>query len=84
MPTAEKSKYAFDDVLEVQNAPLAIADTRGKIIWYNNSFKKNFKQGRIKGYSVPKLFALNEDEYLSKLNSHNSFEIGRASCRERV
>ncbi|GBD87000.1 Wide host range VirA protein [bacterium BMS3Abin03] len=73
MPTAEKSKYAFDDVLEVQNAPLAIADTRGKIIWYNNSFKKNFKQGRIKGYSVPKLFALNEDEYLSKLNSHNSF-----------
>ena len=73
MPSDEISKYTLDGVLEVQNAPLAIADERGKIIWYNNSFGQNFKQGNIKGKSVSKLFALNEDEYNSKLNSTNSF-----------
>jgi signal transduction histidine kinase len=67
------SKHAPEDILGLQNAAVAIADSNLKIAWYNQSFKKNFGPGRIKGISITSLFSISETKILSSTKSKNSF-----------
>lgn len=74
MPPDDIFKYATENLLSIQNAPLALTDAQGKVVWYNQSFKKNLnKKGRIKGNSVSAIFSINEPELLVKLSSQKSF-----------
>ena len=67
------SKFATEDLLGLQNAAVAIANSSLKITWYNQSFKKNFGPGRIKGISITNLFSISEEKILSNTKSNNSF-----------
>ena len=58
MPDDILSVYKAEELLAIQNSPVAIADPDQKIVWYNQGFKKNFGGGRIKGSSIPNLFSL--------------------------
>lgn len=63
------SKCAAEEFLALQNAAIAIAKNNLKIAWYNQSFKKNFGAGRIKGLSITNLFSISETKILSNLKS---------------
>jgi len=67
------SKYAAEEFLALQNAAVAIANNDLKIAWYNQSFKKNFGAGRIKGISITNLFSISETKILSNIKSKKSF-----------
>ncbi len=67
------SKYAAEEFLALQNAAVAFAKNDLKIVWYNQSFKKNFGAGRIKGISITNLFSISETKILSNIKSKKSF-----------
>lgn len=67
------SKYAAEELLALQNAAVAIANNDLKIAWYNQSFKKYFGDGRIKGISITSLFSISETKILSNIKSKKSF-----------
>ncbi len=67
------SKYAAEELLALQNAAVAIANNDLKIAWYNQSFKKYFGAGRIKGISITSLFSISETKILSNIKSKKSF-----------
>lgn len=48
MPSSILAKYSPDSLFD-ENTPVALADNKLKIVWYNNSFKQNFKSSRLKG-----------------------------------
>jgi len=48
MPSSILAKYSPDSFFD-ENTPVAIADTKLKIVWYNSVFKLNFKSARLKG-----------------------------------
>ena len=60
MPDDILSAYKAEELLAIQNSPVAIANPDQKIVWYNQSFKSNFDTGRIKGSSIFNLFSLEE------------------------
>jgi len=66
------SKYVAEELLAFQNAAVAIAKNDLKIAWYNQSFKKNFGAGRIKGVSITKLFSISESILIAKIKSQKS------------
>jgi len=49
-------KYAAEELFDIQSAAIAIADKNKKIVWFNQSFKKNYGTGRIKGVTISSLF----------------------------
>ncbi len=51
-------KYAAEELFGVQSTAIAIADKNKKIVWFNQSFKKNYGTGRIKGVPINSLFNL--------------------------
>jgi signal transduction histidine kinase/CheY-like chemotaxis protein len=67
------SKYAAEEFLTLQNAAVAIANNDLKIAWYNQSFKKYFGAGRIKGISITNLFSISETKILSNTKSKKPF-----------
>jgi hypothetical protein len=67
------SKRIAGELLALQNAAVAIAKNDLKIAWYNQSFKKNFGTGRIKGISITNLFSISEIKILSTIKSQKSF-----------
>ncbi|MCW9064891.1 MAG: response regulator, partial [Ignavibacteriaceae bacterium] len=67
------SKYAAEELLAFQNAAVAFAKNDLKIAWYNQSFKKYFGAGRLKGISITNLFSISESIILSKIKSQKSF-----------
>ncbi len=67
------NKYAAEELLAIQTSSLAIADTKGKIVWYNQSFSKNFSREDIKGNSIADLFSVNQDNLLKKIHDKKSF-----------
>ena len=78
------SKYAAEDLLALQNAAVAIATNDLKIAWYNQSFKKNFGTGRMKGISITNLFSISETEILSNIKSKKSFVHPLADSNSNV
>ena len=51
-------KYAAEELFGIQSTAIAIADKSKKIVWFNQSFKKNYGAGRIKGVTINSLFNL--------------------------
>ena len=47
MPDDIISYYAAEDLLAIQNASAAIANANQKIVWFNQSFKKNIGPKRV-------------------------------------
>jgi signal transduction histidine kinase/CheY-like chemotaxis protein len=78
------SKYAAEELLALQNAGVAIAKNDLKIAWYNQSFKKNFGAGRIKGKSITNLFSISETEIRSNINSQKSIVHPLADSNSNV
>jgi signal transduction histidine kinase/CheY-like chemotaxis protein len=64
MPASIIAKYFSDGILDEQNSAVAITDRDQKLIWFNNSFKKSFGPGRLKGESISKLFKIPSNEIL--------------------
>ena len=79
-----RSKYAAEELLALQNAGVAIAKNDLKITWYNQSFKKNFGAGRIKGKSITNLFSIPETKILSIINSQKSIVHPLADSNSNV
>ena len=73
MPDDIISYYAAGDLLAIQNASAAIANANQKIVWFNQSFKKNIGPGRIKGSSISNLFSLKKDEIPPDVKSEKPF-----------
>lgn len=60
MSHGKNSKYSdFFELLELQNTPIAIADDKLKVTWFNNSFKNSSSAKRIKGISLTSIFGIN-------------------------
>jgi signal transduction histidine kinase len=78
------SKYALDELLAFQNAAVAIAKNDLKIAWYNQSFKKYFGTGRLKGVSITNLFSISESIILSKIKSQKSIVHPLADSNSNV
>ena len=78
------SKYAADELLAFQNAAVAIAKNDLKIAWYNQSFKKHFGAGRLKGISITNLFSISESTIHSKIKSQKSFVHPLADSNSNV
>jgi hypothetical protein len=51
-------KYAAEELFCIQSTAIAIANKSKKIVWFNQSFKKNYGAGRIKGVTINSLFNL--------------------------
>jgi len=51
-------KYAVEELFGIQSTAIAFADKNKKIVWFNQSFKKNYGAGRIKGLTINSLFNL--------------------------
>ena len=83
MPDDIISKYNAGDLLSIQNTPVAFANSDRKIVWYNESFKKIFGGGRIKGNNITDLFAIPEESLSSpsKLKSSSSYLVPNSSNR---
>jgi signal transduction histidine kinase/CheY-like chemotaxis protein len=60
MPSRIIAGFAAEELFGIQNAAIAIADNKLKIVWYNQNFKKSVGEGRIKGISISTLFKLDE------------------------
>ena len=73
MPRNILAKYAADYLINLQNAAIAITDKNFKVVWYNQSFKKSFGSGRIKGVGIEKLFNLPQDSLSLLLKSNKIF-----------
>lgn len=54
MPSSIFAKYSPESIFG-ESSPVAIADNKLKIIWYNRSFKENFAESRLKGKSLSAL-----------------------------
>ncbi len=66
MPSSILAKYSPEIILG-DTYPLAIADSKFKIIWYNKNFKKNFPDiTRLKGITLFKLLLLTGTEIDTK------------------
>ena len=48
MPSSIFAKYSPESIFG-ESSPVAIADNKLKIIWYNKSFKESFAESQIKG-----------------------------------
>lgn len=69
------SKYNSKDILELQNASVALADKSFKVLWFNKSFKKDIGSGKIKGVSLKSLFNINTPDELSIKGAYKSFVV---------
>ena len=54
MPSSIFAKYSPESIFG-ESSPVAIADNKLKIIWYNRNFKENFAEVRLKGKSISAL-----------------------------
>lgn len=52
------SKYIIPDLFESDSCSYALADTKHRIVWYNQKFKAAFKNKNIKGKSFSELLKL--------------------------
>jgi len=65
-------KYQSLNLLELQTTSVAIADKSFKVIWFNQSFKKDIGSGKVKGVSLKTLFNI------SSLNENNHYELNKS------
>lgn len=56
MPSSIIAKYS-PELIFGENVPVAITDNKLKIVWFNNSFKKNFAGIRLKGKDLVSLLS---------------------------
>ncbi len=68
-------KYNLNEILELQNTSVALADKSFKIFWFNQSFKKDIGTGKIKGTSLKSLFNINTPDELLISKSSKSFVV---------
>ncbi len=69
------SEYALSELLEQNGSGLAIADKDKKIIWFNQRFKKNSGEKRLKGREIDSVFKDIDPFYFNKINIKKSVEI---------
>jgi signal transduction histidine kinase len=68
-------KYKSNDLLELQNTSVALADKSFKIFWFNKSFKKDIGSGKIKGASLKLLFNINTPDVELIKESSKSYVV---------
>ncbi|MCW9097942.1 MAG: response regulator [Ignavibacteriaceae bacterium] len=54
MPSSIFAKYSPESIFG-ENSPIAITDSKLRIIWYNKKFKENFDESRLKGRTLSAL-----------------------------
>ena len=75
MPDELIRKYNPQNILDLQNTSVALADKSFKVIWFNKSFKKDIGSGKIKGASLKTLFNINTPDENSLSGSSKSFVV---------
>jgi len=65
-------KYAAEELFGIQSAAIAIADKNKKVVWFNQSFKKSYGAGRIKGVAINSLFNLELPDLLLTFKNQKS------------
>ncbi len=66
-------KYAAEELFGIQSAAIAIADKNKKVVWFNQSFKKKYGTGRIKGVTINSLFNLELPDLPLTFKNRKSF-----------
>ena len=69
------SEYALSELLEQNGSGLAIADKDKKILWFNQRFKKNSGEKRLKGREIDSIFKDLDPVSFNKIKSKKSVEI---------
>ncbi len=69
------SEYALSELLELNGSGLAIADKDRRILWFNQRFKKNTGEKRLKGRKICSIFKDIDSLYFNKLENKKSVEI---------
>jgi len=59
-------RISTEELLNVQSAPIALANEERKITWYNQEFKNQCGPGRIKGTTISGLFEI-DDNLIDKI-----------------
>ena len=77
-------KYKSKELLELQTAPVALADKAFKIFWFNKSFKKDIGTGKIKGTSLKSLFNINTPDEKIISGSAKSFVVPLADKNKNI
>jgi signal transduction histidine kinase len=75
------SEYALSELLEQNGSGLAIADRDKKILWFNQRFKKNSGEKRLKGRTIESVFKDLDPISFDKIKSKKSIEIALPSLR---
>lgn len=68
-------KYQSINLLELQTTSVAITDKSFKVIWFNQSFKKDIGPGKIKGSSLKILFNINTPDEQIVSDTIKSFVV---------
>ena len=68
-------KYQSINLLELQATSVAITDKSFKVIWFNQSFKKDIGPGKIKGSSLKILFNINTPDEQIVSDTIKSFVV---------
>ena len=68
-------KYQSINLLELQTTSVAITDKSFKVIWFNQSFKKDIGPGKIKGSSLKTLFNINTPDEQIVSDTIKSFVV---------
>lgn len=69
------SKYALNELLEVEGNSLAIAGKDGEILWFNKKFKEDTKLAKIKGRSFFELFEIFDEDDLVTLQKNKTLHV---------
>ena len=56
MPSSILAKYS-PEIIFGETTPIAITDSELKITWFNNSFKENFPDHKLKGKTLTSLLS---------------------------
>ena len=78
------SEYALSELLEQNGSGLAIADRNKRILWFNQTFKKNLGEKRIKGRGIDNLFKDIEASQFDKFKSKKSIEVSLPSINNNL
>ena len=69
------SEYALSELLEQNGSGLAIADKDKKILWFNQRFKKNSREKRLKGRTIDSVFKDIDPLCFDEIKNKKSIEI---------
>lgn len=77
-------KYQSLNLLELQTTSVALTDKNFKVVWYNQSFKKDIGSGKIKGVSLKSLFNISTPDEMVSYESTKSFVIPASDKNKNI